>query len=422
MGVFATRMCIGKGAKPLAFATVRKRYRDKEKTKFMGFQADYIDQNGKRHAKLFKRERDAKDWLTEVVPEVKAGTHAPHRESILVAQAADLWIERVETVLKRHSSTITQYRNHIRLHIVPAIGAVKLSVLSGPAIEEFQDRLLRDGSRAMAQKVMISLKAILANAKRTGKVAVNHAAGVKLPPPGSGDRRQKPKIGETIPTKDELKAILARVDGTRWQPLLLTAALAGLRSSELRALRWPNVDIEDIERASIHIVERADERNKFDAPKSEAGTREIPIPSLLANTLRRWRAVCAKRKNGELDLVFPTGAGTVESHANIANRGWYAPQCEAGILKQKVGDDGRPVFHQDGKPVMVPKYGLHVLRHFAASFWIQQGHLPKLVQELMGHASIVMTLDLYAALFPAGADEREKMEKAVAFLTPIKTA
>jgi hypothetical protein len=41
----------------MALATVRKRYRDKEKTKFMGFQADYTDQQRKRHAKLFKKKR-----------------------------------------------------------------------------------------------------------------------------------------------------------------------------------------------------------------------------------------------------------------------------------------------------------------------------------------------------------------------------
>jgi integrase len=367
---------------------------------------------------LFQSQREAKAYLDMVKPEVRDGTHTPERQSITVADAAALWIDRVETVLKRHSSTVTQYRNHID-HITRAIGAVKLSALNGPKIEEFQDGLLRDGSRAMTQKIMVSLKAILANAKRTGKVAVNHAAGARLPPPGSGDRRPKPKIGETIPTKDELKAILAEVDGSRWHPLLLTAGLAGLRSSELRALRWVNVDLEDTDCASIHVVERADEKNEFDAPKSDAGTREIPIQSLLAKTLQRWRDVCPKGKRG---LVFPTGIGTVESHANIANRGWYAPQRKVGIVKQKEDEDGRSVFDQDGKPVMVAKYGFHALRHFAASFWIEQGHLPKRVQELMGHASIVMTLDLYAGLFPAGADEREKMEKATAFLTPVKAA
>jgi integrase len=387
----------------MALATVRKRYRNKGKPneKFMGFQADYIDQNGKRHAKLFKFERDAKAHLADkVVPEVRAGTHTPPRKSITLAEAADLWLDHCEMVEKLASATITQYRNHVRHHIKPNIGHLKLSDLTAARVEKFKDDILRSGtSRAMVVKVLVSTKAILREAMRQGKVAQNVAIGVRPPKAKSGDR-PKLKIGRDVPTKDEARCILEAAEGSRWHAILATAALAGLRSSELRGLMWSDVDLK---RGTIHVQRRADENNEMGPPKSEAGDRVIQASSLLINILRLWKLGCPK---GELDLCFPTGIGTVESHANIANRGWYRIQRDLGI----VDADGRP------------KYGLHAARHFFASCMIDAGHLPKRLQEMMGHTSLQMTFDRYGHLFPAGDGERAKMESAVDFLHATKTA
>jgi integrase len=385
----------------MPLATVRKRYRDPEKTQFMGWQADYIDQHGKRHAKLFKLERDAKAYLdNKVKPEVRAGTHTPARKSITLAQAAELWIDRCENVDKLVSATITQYRNHVRHHIVPELGAVKLSDLNAPRVEEFRDNMLRKGlSRAMLVKVLTSLKAILAEAQRKGKVGQNVALGVKPPKAKSGDR-PKLKIGLDVPTKDEIRRILGAAEGSRWHAVLATAALAGLRSSELRGLQWCDIDFDD---GMIHVQRRADENNHMGSPKSEAGDRVIRVAPLLVGILKRWKLACPK---GTLGLCFPTGIGTVESHANICNRGWYRFQSELGIVDGK----GRP------------KYGLHAARHFFASCMIEAGHLPKRLQEMMGHASLQMTFDRYGHLFPAGDGERAKMESAAAFLHATKTA
>src|SRR5205814_6855946 len=93
-----------------------------------------------------------------------------------------------------------------------------------------------------------------------------------------------------------------------------------------------------------------------------------------------------------LKLVFPNGSGNVENHANIANRGFYALQIEEGIT----GKDGKP------------KYGLHALRHFCASWLIEQGFSPKRLQVLLGHSSIQMTFDRYGHLFPSLEDDHAK--------------
>jgi integrase len=244
-------------------------------------------------------------------------------------------------------------------------------------------------SRPMAKKVLTSLKAILKDAKRRGNVAQNVAADVVI----GIDGRSKAKlvVGKDIPTRDEMRRILDAAEGYG-RALLMTAAFTGLRASELRGLRWSDVNLK---KGELHVRQRADRFNTIGRPKSASGERNIPMGPMVVNTLRQWRFECPK---GDADLVFPTGIGTIENHSNIVQRVLGPTQIAAGVVAK------------DGKA----KYtGLHAFRHFYASWCInrrQDGGLelpPKTVQARLGHASIVMTLDRYGHLFPSHDDGAE---------------
>src|SRR4051794_40070404 len=127
-----------------------------------------------------------------------------------------------------------------------------------------------------------------------------------------------------MPTKDELRAIIAATPD-RWRPLILTSIFTGLRGPELRGLKWEDVDLKA---GVLHVRRRADRFNKFGPPKSEAGTRDIPLAPMVLNTLKAWRLACPL---GDLGLVFPTGAGGVESHGNILSRVFWPIQVAAGV-------------------------------------------------------------------------------------------
>jgi integrase len=365
-------------------ATVRKRTWKTAagKTK-QAFITDYLDQHGKRHLKTFKKEGDAKDWLRDTETEVKHGVHTPESASITVAETAEIWIQKGE-LESLERSTLRQYRNHADLHIKPSrIGSEKLARLSTPVIEAFRDDLLRQCSRPMARKVLASLKSILGEAQRRGLVAQNAAQPVRV----DVKRREQRKlaVGRDIPSKDEINTMLAQAEG-RWRPFFITAVFTGMRASELRGLPWNNVDFE---RNVIHVRQRANLWGEIGAPKSAAGQRTIPMSPMVVNVLREWKLASPK---GELGLVFPNGAGNVENHANIATRDFCPLQIAAGIT----GPDGKP------------KYGLHALRHFFASWAIERDFSPKRVQALMGHSSIQMTFDLYGHLFPSLEDDHAK--------------
>lgn len=143
---------------------------------------------------------------------------------------------------------------------------------------------------------------------------------------------------------------------------------------------------------SRYVQKRADRFNEMGKPKSKSGRRSIPMAPLVVSTLEEWYGRCPK---GDLDLVFPNGAGKVENHSNIHNRVLVPLLIECGI----VDGAGRP------------KFSFHALRHAAASLFIEQNWPPKKIQTLQGHASINMTMDVYGHLFESPEEDVELFAK-----------
>jgi integrase len=349
---------------------------------------DYADQQGERHIQTFERKKDADEYHASVSVDVRQGIHTPHHKGITVAEAAENWIAFVE-LEGRERSTVNQYRDHVQHHINPRIGKDKLAKLTTPSINKFRDDLLASLSRAQAKKVLTSLKALLKDAKRRGNVAQNVAQDVSI----SADKRGKSKlkVGVDIPAPDEIKRIIRAATG-KHRPLLLTLIFTGLRSSELRGLRWRDVDLK---RGELHVCQRADEFGEIGKPKSDSGDRTIPLGPLVLSALKEWRLACPK---GELGLVFPNEDGHIERHVSIIRHTFWPVQIAAGVVNGKG----------------VAKYqGLHALRHFYASWCINRegdgglGLPIKTVQQRLGHSSILMTSDVYGHLFPRSDDGSE---------------
>jgi integrase len=350
--------------------------------------ADYTDGSGQRHQRRFKHKREALALHYQIKVAIRAGTHVNLPSDLSVSDAADKWLSRVEANA-RERGTLKTYREHAKLHILPRIGNLKLAKLTKGHIEHFRDGLVRGVgahhkalSRPMAAKVLRSLKSML---KVVGCSHLGDGVQIEI------SKRGKPKleVGKDIPTPQEIARLVKAAKG-KVKVLLMTAASTGLRSSELRGLRWSDVDLKAGE---LHVRQRADAWNTIGAPKSDGSRRTVPLGNELLLALKEWKLACPK---SELDLVFPTKTGAVQHHQNMLES--IEPPLKAAGVVTKAGK---------------PKYGLHSFRHFFASWCINPKdrggrELPaKVVQSLLGHSSIVMTLDRYGHLFPSGSDRAE---------------
>jgi integrase len=361
------------------------------------FIVDYADQDGDRHIRTFAKRADAVAFRATVEVDVERGVHTAPSKSITVAEAAKQWLTYIENE-GRERSTLAQYRQHV-VHIKP-LAHHKLATLTAPRIEQFRDNLLQSMSRPLAKKVLVSLKAIIRDAQRRGQVAQNVALAVKI----ATSKRDKKKLelGVDIPTPQEITRIIQASENERTRATLFVAALAGLRASELRGLRWDDVKFSNADykgSPTITISQRADRYNVIGAPKSVAGSRTIPVGPMVANALRLWKL--QSKFTAANELVFPTEQGKVQHHQNLSEGAVERPQLKAGI----VGADGKP------------KYGLHSLRHYYASWCINRRangglELPlKDVSVRLGHASVQLTADVYGHLFPS-ADHGAELDAA----------
>jgi integrase len=393
--------------------------------------ADYFDQDGKRHQKGFERRSAANEYLVKVLPEVRDGTHTPESGSITIAEAVNLWLQRCEQRgLTR--GAMRNYRNYARHIVSSPLGKEKLARLTLPRIEGYCDELLKVTSPKRAKKVVMVLVAVLNEAQRRGLVAQNVARGVKIV---VSDRdRSRIGIGIDVPSREEIQKLLHHAS-PHLRPLLVTAVFTGMRSGELRALTWENIDFE---RRVIVVRQAADFWGTIGKPKTRAGERVIPMGPMVVNTLQEWKLRCPRKgprldfrnvgfrlseanthriakfietypgignaevarelccssktvyqvrkvmplpQRGQLHFVFPTLNGEMRSQSTICKT-FEDLQCRIGI-----------VVH--GKP----KYTPHSLRHFFASWAIKQGYPPKELQVLLGHARIGITYDTYGHLF-----------------------
>lgn len=350
-------------------ATIRKRTLPSGLTRW---QVNFTDQSGKRRSKQFTRRKDADVYLVKVRSLVANHTFLADHESTTVAGAAKAWLEHCEARSKAgrrmERSTLRGYADYVRLHITApeiGIGDKLISQLNRRHVNEFRDRMLLNGrSEHLTRRALSVLKLTLDHAIDNGQLFTNAAQGVKV---FKTDRIEQKA---PVPTKEAVRALIRAADDD-FKPLLIVSALGGLRASELRGLRWQDVDFD---KGYILVRQRADAYNKMGAPKSQAGFRDIPAGPMVLNALRRWKLRCPKNS---LDLVFPAPKGGILQHTRT--------QAKFRTLQKKV-------------EVMMR---WHDLRHFAVSLWIEQGFSIKEVMTFAGHSSVQMTMERYGHLFPS---------------------
>ena len=176
--------------------------------------------------------------------------------------------------------------------------------------------------------------------------------------------------------------------GNRFEALYALAVTAGLRIGELLGLKWEDVDLDD---ETLHVrrtKSQAKSGPTFNTPKNGKG-RRLRLTRRAAEALRSHKATqnAERLKLGDLwedyGLVFCTHTGKPLDFRNVATASFKPLLKKAGL----------------------PDIRFHDLRHTCATLLLSRGHHPKLVQELLGHASVAMTLDRYSHVLPGMGDQ-----------------
>lgn len=353
--------------------------------------ADYTDGAGQRHQRRFKTKREAAAYHDQTKTAIRAGQHVALPQSLTVAGAADKWLAKI-AANGRERATLKTYREHVA-HITPRIGTLKLAKMSKGHVEAFRNGLITGDkalSRYLARRVLRSFKSILKNA------GLGHLRdGIRI----AENERHEGKIGDQgeIPTRGEVNRMISAAKPGKLRTLIMVAVATGLRASELRGLRWSDIDLSECE---IKVRQRADRFDQLGPLKTKGSRRDVPVGPEVVHALKEWKLACPK---GAPNLAFPNGEAGIWNYSNML-RDFEAVQIKAGVVDE------------DGKP----KFGWHALRHFFASWCINPKsrdgrELPaKLVQTLMGHSSIMMTLDIYGHMFPKETDQKELAESTKA--------
>lgn len=346
--------------------------KDKE-GKVYGFQAQMSLPNGKRKTFSAKTKREVQRKLEEGKSALSQGRLISAKSQTMETYLTE-WLKTVEYNLRPRTHEV--YSLNVR-RMTPYIGGLKLDRLGPSDVQNLLTQLRDKGlSPRTVQQVHTVLHTSLEAAVRLDLV-VRNVAHVVRPP------RVVRKEMKTL-SPDQLRFLYECTAADRFGPLWVLLSTTGLRITEGTGLKWQDVDFE----AGTLSVRRALQRQKgkglvFVEPKTKRSRRNVQLSRLACDALKEQRdrqVFLRKTAQGEWhenDLVFSTALGT-------------------GLDRGRVYLNWVRALKDHGLPRVRP----HDLRHTAATLMLQMDVHPKIVQEMLGHSSIGITLDIYSHSLP----------------------
>ena len=335
-----------------------------------------------------KRREEVREKLTKAIADRDGGL-VYDAANIIVGEYLDLWLNDSvrDTVRQR---TWERYEQFVRVHLTPALGKIKLAKLTPAHVRGlYRDKLNSRLAPRAVLHIHPAFSKALKQAAAGGLIPRNPAAPVKPPQPRGVEIRPL--------NREQVRVLFEAASGDRLEALYIVAVTAGLRRGELQGLKWDDLDLE----AGMLQVRRTCSEPKgghiFEAPKSGKG-RNIRLTQSAVVALRMHRKRQLEERIYKADLwqeqglVFPSTVGTPLWGGNL-NRAFKATLQRAGLPKST---------------------RFHDLRHTCATLLLKQGVNPKFVQELLGHADISFTLNVYSHVLPHMGDATaDAMEAAL---------
>jgi integrase len=389
----------------------------------------------------YATEREAKAAVVRALGKISDGKHVDDRKTTL-AEHLDRWLEWKRSALA--PSTFASYREGVELYFRPGLGHIRLVDLRADDIKALYAAMRKisraeDGDRSELLRRLVAARARwhVPTGPRAGQrvreristrpltdarirrmhavlraalndaetLPVNPAAAVKL----GKVRKVKPLLwtdarterwqetGEVpakvmVWTPAQCGQFLDSIEDLRLYSLFHVAAYYGLRRGELTGLAWSDVDLRT---RRLHV--RGDDDHDV---KSEDSDREIIIDQGTAGVLKAWRSVQRSERLSWGPAWTDTGRVFTREDGTPVRPGWVSERF--GTLAARAG---------------LPPVRFHDLRHGAASMQLAAGTPMKVVSEMLGHATMSFTADVYTSV---SEELAESAATAIAAFVPRK--
>ena len=336
--------------------------------------------DGPKYRYLYgKTRQDVSKKLTKAMAD-RDGRITFDAGTITVSEYLDRWMkDSVRGTVRL--STVERHEINVRVHINPALGQVKLKSLTPAHVRALHREKLDSGSSpATVRKIHSTLHKALAQAVADGLIPRN-AADVKAPRPAPDEMRPL--------SEAEARTFLEAASDERFEALYVLAITTGLRRGELLGLRWDDADLEKGTLRVGRALVREGGRYTLGDTKTKRGRRQVNLTPRTVNALKAHRKRQLEERVSlaglyeDQGLIFATSAGTPIQPENLVKRSF------------------KPLLKKTG----LPEIRFHDLRHTCATLLLGRGVHPKIVQELLGHATIAMTLDTYSHYLPSMGDQ-----------------
>ena len=328
-------------------------------------------EGGKRRTLYGKTRQQVAKGLTAALRDREAGLPVtPERQTVEKFLAH--WLEAVKPTIRR--STFVRYEEYIRLHTIPIIGGLRLPRLTPQHLQDLYAQKLSEGlSPTSVRHLHTVLHRALKQALRWDLVVKNVSEAVDPP------RRARPEYQALAP--EQVRQFLRAAHEDRLEALYVLAVTTGMRRGEILGLHWRDVSFDQ---GVLQVRYTLQQGGVLGEPKTAKGRRQIDLPLLSVEALQRHRIQQLKDRMEagaswvDSDFVFTNAVGKYIDPDNLRHRSF-------GPLLRRAG---------------LPQIRFHDLRHTAATLLLSLDTKPKIVQELLGHSQIGVTMDVYSHILP----------------------
>ncbi len=338
-----------------------------------------------------KTQKECSDKLIETLQSIKTQTFVePHK--ITVESWMETWLNEYKKDNIR-PSTFSSYESIVRVHIKPNIGKAYIRELKPEQIQRFYNERKSSGLSARTiRNIHVILHEALDQAMRNNLVVRNVSEATTLP------KQEKKEMRVLTPEEqNKFMSVLAKDKAGMIFKLDLAT---GMRRGELLALKWKDLDLKEgilkvngsLSRTKVNFDKESAEKKTaiiIQEPKTKKGKRTIPLFSSIVTELKEHKAA-------EKEKFISLGWDDIKIKQHFKDGLVFTNELGGHIEPRNLTRK----FYSLVKAAGIPSTNLHALRHSLATRLLEMNVNPKVVQEILGHSTITLTLDTYSHVMP----------------------